>query len=299
MQVLLRIGLIVSVIVYIPNSALAQAPDSAGLVTLPDRVELYYQESGKGSALVFIPGFSFSADVFAGQSDYFSRQYRVVTYDPRGQGRSGISMSGNNYSQHGRDLAVLLTALSIKKPVLIGWSNGCRTVWEYIRSFGTDEVTAFVCLDGAPVLGLDCDGDWYQCKVRRNRRLVAQMENGDRYELTTGFSHWLLDRQANHEELHWLAGQQLSTPRFVALALANSMLYDDYRRDLIKVSQQIPVFYFYQHKRSEKSLAWLNKHAPEVETAVISNHIAFWESPTGFNEMLARYLNNLNEMGKR
>ena len=265
------------------------------MVTLPDRVELYYQESGKGSALVLIPGFTFSADVFAGQLTYFSRHYRVVTYDPRGQGRSGISMSGNNYSQHGRDLADLLTDLSIRKPVLIGWSNGCRTVWEFIRSFGTDEITAFVCIDGAPVLGLDCDGDWYQCKVRRTRRLVAQMENGDRFRWATEFSHWLLDRQANHEELHWLAGQQLSTPRVVALALANSMLYDDYRQDLIDVSRQIPVFYFYQNKRAKKSLAWLNKHAPRVETAVINNHIAFWESPTGFNEMLARYLNSLEE----
>ena len=293
MPVLLRIGLIVSVIVYSPNSTLAQVPERAGLVTLPDRVELYYQESGKGSALVFIPGFTFSADVFAGQLDYFSKQYRTVTYDPRGQGRSGISISGNNYSQHGRDLAYLLTDLSIKKPVLIGWSNGCRTIWEHIRSFGMDEITAFICIDGAPVLGLDCDGDWYQCKVRRNRRLVAQMENGDRFRWATEFSHWLLDRQANREEIHWLAGQQLSTPRVVALALANSMLYDDYRRDLIKVSQQIPVFYFYQHKRSKKSLGWLNKHAPRVETAVINNHIAFWESPTVFNEMLARYLNSL------
>ena len=47
MPVLLRIGLIVSFILYNPNHAFAQAPERAGLVTLPDRVELYYQESGK------------------------------------------------------------------------------------------------------------------------------------------------------------------------------------------------------------------------------------------------------------
>ena len=298
MPVLLQIGLITAVIFYSPISALAQAPAGAGLVTLPDRVELYYQESGNGSALVFIPGFCFSADVFAAQLDYFSRQYRAVAYDPRGQGRSDVSMSGNSYSQHGRDLAVLLTALSIRKPVLIGWSNGCRTTWEYIRSFGTDEIKAFVCVDGAPVLALDCDGHWYQCKVRRTRGLVMQLEAGDRYRLATEFSHWLLDRQANREEMHWLVQQQLSTPRSVALALANSMLYDDYRKDLIKASQQIPVFYFYQKKRSEKSLAWLNNHAPGVKTAVINSHIAFWEDPTAFNDVLAGYLNSLDEMEK-
>ena len=296
MPVLLRIGLITAVIFYSPISALAQAPDRAGLVTLPDRVELYYQESGKGSSLVFIPGFSFSADVFAGQLDYFSRQYRAVAYDPRGQGRSGVSISGNSYSQHGRDLAVLLAALSIRKPVLIGWSNGCRTTWEYIRSFGTDEIMAFVCIDGAPVIALECDEPWYQCKVRRTRGLVTKLEAGDRYELAAEFSHWLLDRQANHEEMHWLVQQQLSTPRPVALALANSMLYDDYRKDLVTASREIPVFYFYQKKRSVKSLAWLNKQAPGVETAVIDNHIAFWENPAGFNEMLASYLNSLKGM---
>ena len=205
-------------------------------------------------------------------------------------------MSGNSYTQHGQDLAVLLSALSIRKPVIIGWSNGCRTTWEYIRAFGTDEIMAFVCIDGAPVIALDCDGDWYQCKVRRTQGLVTSLEAGDRYQLANEFSHWLLDRQANREEMHWLVQQQLSTPRAVALALAYSMLYDDYRQDLINASRELPVFYFYQKKRYEKSLAWLDKHAPGVETAVIDNHVAFWENPAGFNDMLAGYLNSLDEV---
>ena len=51
-------------------------------------VELHYLEMGEGKPLVFIPGLTFAGEIFKAQLEYFSRQYRVIAIDPRGQGLS-------------------------------------------------------------------------------------------------------------------------------------------------------------------------------------------------------------------
>ena len=43
-------------------------------------VKLYYEVSGEGPPLVFVPGWTFSTDVFDHQIAHFSRTHRVVTF---------------------------------------------------------------------------------------------------------------------------------------------------------------------------------------------------------------------------
>ena len=47
-------------------------------------------KKGEGKPLVFIPGLTFSGEIFKNQLEYFSSEYRVIAIDPRGQGYSEI-----------------------------------------------------------------------------------------------------------------------------------------------------------------------------------------------------------------
>lgn len=99
-------------------------------VTVAPGVELHILEKGEGKPLVFIPGLTFSGEIFKNQLEYFSSEYRVIAIDPRGQGYSAKTVDGNDYLTHGRDVAGLIDALGLKDIVLIGWSTGNLDTWQ-------------------------------------------------------------------------------------------------------------------------------------------------------------------------
>ena len=105
-------------------------------VRISDDVELYCEQAGEGTPLIFIPGWTFTTAVFAHQLAHFAGRYRVVAFDPRGQGRSSRTLENHNYRQHGADLAALIARLNLKDVILAGWSFGCLDAYAYVREEG-------------------------------------------------------------------------------------------------------------------------------------------------------------------
>ena len=120
-------------------------------VTVAPGVELHVLEKGEGKPLVFIPGLTFSGEIFKNQLEYFSSEYRVIAIDPRGQGYSAKTVDGNDYLTHGRDVAGLIDALGLKDIVLIGWSTGNLDTWSYVQQFGKDKLRGVVTIDMSPL----------------------------------------------------------------------------------------------------------------------------------------------------
>jgi non-heme chloroperoxidase len=113
-------------------------------------IELYVEDNGSGEPIVFIPGFTFTTEVFSEQVKHFSKTHRTIVIDPRSHGRSTMTVHGNDYVTHGTDLQKVLKQLNVTNPTLIGWSFGCLTVWEYIRQFGTGDIKSLVLIDMPP-----------------------------------------------------------------------------------------------------------------------------------------------------
>jgi non-heme chloroperoxidase len=91
-----------------------------------DGVRLHYTDSGPAGAqtIVFIPGWTMPGWIFGQQIRAFSGAYRVIAFDPRGQGISDIAISGYNQDRRGQDIADLLAQLGPRPVVLAGWSLG-------------------------------------------------------------------------------------------------------------------------------------------------------------------------------
>ena len=49
---------------------------------------IYDSDEGKGTPIIFVPGWTMSSEVFVRQQAAFARTHRVIVVDPRGQGRS-------------------------------------------------------------------------------------------------------------------------------------------------------------------------------------------------------------------
>ena len=84
-------------------------------ITVAPGVQIHVWDAGAedAPALVFIPGLTFSGEVFMYQLEHFKDAYRVVLVDPRGQGLSTKCPMGNDYQTHGADLIKVVEALGI------------------------------------------------------------------------------------------------------------------------------------------------------------------------------------------
>ncbi len=100
---------------------------------------LYFESNGAGEPLVLIPGFASGAWSWFKQTEELSKDFRVVTFDPYGVGKS---KSPNNRGKGNSSLEVfaedvlgLLDALEIEKAHIVGASFGGFVAQEFALKF--------------------------------------------------------------------------------------------------------------------------------------------------------------------
>ena len=84
---------------------------------------LYYEVAGAGHPFVLIHGHLLDRRSWDEQFDVFAQYYRVVRYDQRGFGDSGLIVEGEPYSDR-QDLYELMQFLGIGSAYLMGVSGG-------------------------------------------------------------------------------------------------------------------------------------------------------------------------------
>lgn len=87
---------------------------------------LYYEEAGRGAAIVFVHEFSGDFRSWEAQVRYFSRRYRCVAFNARGYPPSEVPKSPTKYSHviAAADIASVMRHLGIARAHVIGCSMG-------------------------------------------------------------------------------------------------------------------------------------------------------------------------------
>ncbi|WP_226481725.1 alpha/beta fold hydrolase [Natrinema amylolyticum] len=106
---------------------------------------IWYETSGDGPPLVFVHGGWMNGQAWEPQVERFAEEYRVVTLDVRGHGKTGVT-DPDEYSigLFTDDLEALLSKLEIERPVLCGLSLGSMVVQEYIDRHPDDATGAIL-----------------------------------------------------------------------------------------------------------------------------------------------------------
>jgi non-heme chloroperoxidase len=117
-----------------------------------DDGSLWYEERGAGTPLVFLHGAWMSGDAWEHQLDHFAEEYRVVSLDSRGHGRTG-GTDPRRYSIElfADDLEALLAHLEVDRPILCGLSMGNMVIQEYLSRHPDGPAAAVL---GGPVRSL-------------------------------------------------------------------------------------------------------------------------------------------------
>ncbi len=255
---------------------------------LDDGSRLNLEVAGDGQAMIFIPGWTMTHKFFDRQKEFFTEDYQVIAYDPRGQGRSDKTMSKNTYADHANDLRQIILGKNLSKVILVGWSNGCLTMYEYLKSYGVDRISKMVFIDEPPKWIGDVDTEWVYGSFDDYRSslkgLITNPSDPD------GIIDWMLNEPVEPDDRNWMKKEILMTPRDIAIRLYIDGLISDYTSEVRNYTSDVPSMFMVRSSWYEKANSWLDKNAPASKVQSISSHAMFWEKSQEFNELLLGFL---------
>ncbi len=96
-----------------------------------ESVHIDYQSCGdKDTTLLFVHGWCIDQAYWSAQVDAFCKDYRVVTMDLPGSGKSGKNRDSWTVEDYGEDVAAVIDQLDLQNVVLIGHSMGGNVILE-------------------------------------------------------------------------------------------------------------------------------------------------------------------------
>lgn len=260
----------------------------------------YYEINGSGHPLVFIHGGLVSLTMWRPQVDHFAKNYRVITYDIRGHGRTGGSQDkAYSVNVFAHDLKVLLDDLEIEKPIICGLSLGGMIAQTYATIY-PNNLRALILSDTAISTSLTV---WDKLMVYvlfpkwlmlPSLRLMG-VANFIRFsfwiaKLTRG-DKWLGSSEVSDYEKR----EMLNIPKKEYLKIF-AAIYDYKLQDLSNI--RVPTLVLngeYESRSVQHHAEIMQLLIPDCEAKIIPNagHTANLENPAGFNEAIDEFLGTI------
>ena len=147
-------------------------------------IKLNYREQVDGYPLILLHGNGEDSSCFRHQLEYFSKEYRVIAIDTRGQGESPRGTAPFTFEQFAQDLEDFMDEHGIFRANILGFSDGGITA--LIFALTRPERVNKLILNGA---NLDPEGvvEPLRTKIQEKAKEAAQTkdesaENMQRYE---------------------------------------------------------------------------------------------------------------------
>jgi microsomal epoxide hydrolase len=265
------------------------AQTKSGFFKTSDGVRIHYLEAGSGRPIVFIPGWTMPAWIWENQISALSKKYHVVAVDPRSQGESDKPPFGHLPETRARDYKELVDHLSLKQPVLVGWSMGCNELVKYADQFGSDNVGGFVLVDGymfdklSPELFTFLSG-W-----------MNQLQQ-DRAKHADGFVRTMYKKPQSEDYFKRVVEASMSVPADTAVTLVyNMMAMKDIAAGVAKMKP--PVLYIYQ-PNSQPSADFLKTTLGDkvkLEKFDDAGHAIFVDDAERFNRTVDEFVEGLGK----
>ena len=106
------------------------APTLKGSYVKANGLNMYYEEYGSGEPLILLHGGMGAGNNFEPLISAFSNQFRVITLDSRGHGKTDNPSGEFSYRLMADDVAAFVNVLKLSQPSICGWSDGGQIALE-------------------------------------------------------------------------------------------------------------------------------------------------------------------------
>ena len=249
-------------------------------------------------AILLIHGLGQSHYSFVRQMDSdLADDYYLVSFDLRGHGASGKPWTTEAYSESevwARDVAAVIAATGLDRPVVVAWSYGTLVAMDYIREFGDNGIAGIILTGGQGALrpfrmpSGDDDPDAEEFaqirKLRSSPDLIDYIRAGERVVPLLTASP-LPEQQ---RQLFQAIGLML--PAYVRRAMAHRRLDN---QDMVE-QLSLPVLFCLGKKDNPYQLDDGAELAASYENMSLTvyegaGHSVFIEQPERFNAELRRF----------
>ena len=205
------------------------------LVPVAGDVRLYVEDFGDGSPLLFICGGNLTHKSWESQVSALAGEFRTVTFDWRGTGRSDKPRRGYTADAAASDIRALIDRLGLAPAVLVGHGLGAHLA--LLVAYAAPELVKGLLLTGAaPWFSGERDGAEGGVSEDFLRFMISQRRGGSAgsgvayaqtcYEVGDG---WVFHRRQSPGIYQAMLDQALEWPQYVLNAYAEDMRAIDHR----------------------------------------------------------------------
>ena len=230
-----------------------------------DGVRLHYLEAGPAQAahtIVFVPGWTMPAWIWAAQIQAFSHIYHVIAFDPRGQ-----------------DIAELIARVSATPVVVAGWSLGVLDTLAYVHTHGDGRIAGLVLVDNSV-------GEEPAPGPRKPQKAPPVSHA----MFMARFVRSMFRTPQTSDYLQRLTEDAMRLPQGYAAQLLNYPVPRTYWREAVYATDK-PVLYVVRPWLSGQARN-LARHHPDAETAVFADagHALFVDEAQRFDALMDDFL---------
>jgi pimeloyl-ACP methyl ester carboxylesterase len=259
----------------------------------PDGVTIAAQEWGNttGPEILFIHGFNQCHLSWRRQVEdpAMAARFRMVTYDLRGHGNSDRPAGTAAYLEDriwADDLAAVMAAADLKRPVLVAWSYAGRVVGDYLRTYGDGRLAGinYVNPRAAPDKHL-----FGPAQAHLDPMQIDDMATN--IAGTRAFLRACFHRQPGAEDFEAMLAFNMTVPAHVRAAiLGRHREADDALASIMR-----PVLVTFGREDQIILEAMADHVAARIKHAAVSRydgigHAPFWEDAPRFNAELAAFV---------
>lgn len=269
-------------------------------------IELNFLTRGSGQPLVFVPGWSQTANGFRRQLDGLGDEFRVIAIDQRGHGDSPKPDHGYRIARLAQDLHGFLHRHSLDGVALAGHSMGCSVIWSYLEQFGPAHLAELVFIDQAPLVtnwfGLEGKAlqDSGAAFTPATLAATANALVADHAGTLAGLREAFFSAAISEDDVAWNRAQSLKINPTHAAKLLIDHAAQDWRDVITHVIPgfDLPVLVVVGALATLFPPAagrWIAGQIPGAELCVFSagergSHFMFWENPQRFNDVVRDFL---------
>ena len=266
----------------------------AEYIEVEKNVHLHITDAGDGRAVVLIPGWPLSDEMYEYQYiDLINAGFRVIGITLRGFGRSSKPYGAYDYGVHALDIKRVLDQLGIEDATLCGFSMGGAIAATYVSLYGSMRVSKLVLAGAATPSWTQREDFPYNIPKTDVDDLIA-LNNTDRPKLLSNFAKIFSATETTLNEGigNWLTAINLSASSYATGKCLMALRDTDLRSDLKKI--EIPTLIM--HGKKDKICSFdlakqTQKLIPNAELVAFekSGHSLFLEEIKKFNAELIKF----------